>query len=49
MLAVKNLTLNITSYIILILTTLAVIIMWISKRDCKCAVILRFTLLSFSL
>jgi uncharacterized MnhB-related membrane protein len=49
MLAVKNLALNIISYIILILTALAVIIVWISKRDYGCAIILKFTLLSFPL
>jgi hypothetical protein len=49
MLAIKNLTLNIISYIILILTALAVIIVWISEKDYRYTIILKFTLLSFSL
>jgi hypothetical protein len=49
MLAVKNLALNVISYIILVLTALAVIIVWISERDYRCAIVLKFTLLSFSL
>jgi hypothetical protein len=49
MLAVKNLTLNVISYIILVFTALAIIIVWISKRDYGCAIILKFTLLSFPL
>jgi hypothetical protein len=49
MLAVKNLALNVISYTMLVLTALAVIIVWISKRDCRCAIVLKFTLLSFPL